>query len=244
MGFRFYKSVKLLPGIRLNISKSGLSTSLGGPGATVNFGPRGVRQTLGLPGTGLSYVTTEGYGGSDGTSGFNPGCLVLLVLGLFALAVSQCDGSGDAPSYTPPSSTVSTPGNSLMTPAAPFAEGSTVFVTAGSLNARAGPSTSSPIVGGLRQGQAVRVVEAQGDWLKVAQGAALFWIASSFVSSDRPVQPLMTMPPTSRGQSGNPSRRRSGYSGGGCPCSGRQVCIGPRGGRYCITSGGNKRYGV
>lgn len=52
-----------------------------------------------------------------------------------------------------------------------------------------------------------------------------------------------------------PSRRRSasrgrrgssggGYSAGGCPCSGSQICIGPRGGRYCITSGGNKRYGV
>lgn len=28
----------------------------------------------------------------------------------------------------------------------------------------------------------------------------------------------------------------------GCPCSSSQVCIGPRGGVYCITSGGNKRY--
>lgn len=34
------------------------------------------------------------------------------------------------------------------------------------------------------------------------------------------------------------------YDSSGCPCSGGQVCIGPRGGRYCITSGGNKRYGV
>jgi hypothetical protein len=44
------------------------------------------------------------------------------------------------------------------------------------------------------------------------------------------------------------SRRSSGIgaygSGGSCPCSGGSVCIGPRGGRYCITSGGNKRYGV
>ena len=43
------------------------------------------------------------------------------------------------------------------------------------------------------------------------------------------------------------SRRSSGAygsSGGSCPCSGGSVCIGPRGGRYCITSGGNKRYGV
>lgn len=34
------------------------------------------------------------------------------------------------------------------------------------------------------------------------------------------------------------------YGGGSCPCSGRSICVGPRGGRYCITSGGNKRYGV
>lgn len=30
----------------------------------------------------------------------------------------------------------------------------------------------------------------------------------------------------------------------GCSCRSGKVCIGPRGGRYCITSGGNKRYGV
>lgn len=40
------------------------------------------------------------------------------------------------------------------------------------------------------------------------------------------------------------SRPRSSFGGGSCPCSGSNVCIGPRGGRYCITSGGNKRYGV
>lgn len=40
-------------------------------------------------------------------------------------------------------------------------------------------------------------------------------------------------------------RRSSGYgTEGSCPCSGSNVCIGPRGGRFCITSGGNKRYGV
>lgn len=46
-----------------------------------------------------------------------------------------------------------------------------------------------------------------------------------------------------------PTRRssRSGglYDGSGsCPCSGSNICVGPRGGRYCITSGGNKRYGL
>lgn len=35
-----------------------------------------------------------------------------------------------------------------------------------------------------------------------------------------------------------------GTTTGECPCNGGKVCVGPRGGRYCITSGGNKRYGV
>lgn len=29
---------------------------------------------------------------------------------------------------------------------------------------------------------------------------------------------------------------------GSCPCSGDHWCVGPRGGQYCYTSGGNKRY--
>lgn len=38
MGLRFRRSVKILPGVRLNFSKSGVSTSIGGKGATLNFG--------------------------------------------------------------------------------------------------------------------------------------------------------------------------------------------------------------
>jgi len=55
MGFRFRKSIKIMPGVKINISKSGLSTSIGRRGATVNVGKKGVRGTVGLPGTGLSY---------------------------------------------------------------------------------------------------------------------------------------------------------------------------------------------
>lgn len=55
MGFRFRKSIKILPGIRLNLSKSGASLSVGGRGASVNIGPRGTYGNIGLPGTGLSY---------------------------------------------------------------------------------------------------------------------------------------------------------------------------------------------
>lgn len=35
-----------------------------------------------------------------------------------------------------------------------------------------------------------------------------------------------------------------GTTTGECPYNGGNLCGGPRGGRYCITSNGNKRYGV
>jgi hypothetical protein len=56
MGFRFRKIISVLPGVKVNLSKSGVSTSLGGKGATINVGSSGKKTlTLGIPGSGLSY---------------------------------------------------------------------------------------------------------------------------------------------------------------------------------------------
>ena len=57
MGFRFRKSVKIMPGVRLNVSKTGASLSVGGRGATTNLSKRGIKSTFGIPGSGLSYTT-------------------------------------------------------------------------------------------------------------------------------------------------------------------------------------------
>ncbi len=55
-GFRFRKTIKVLPGVNINLSKTGVSTSLGGRGASVNVGTQGQRTiNIGIPGTGLSY---------------------------------------------------------------------------------------------------------------------------------------------------------------------------------------------
>ncbi|SRR5258706_4674393 len=55
--FRFRRSFRILPGLRLNLGKRSSSVSVGGRGAHVTFGgPRGTRTTIGLPGTGLSYT--------------------------------------------------------------------------------------------------------------------------------------------------------------------------------------------
>jgi hypothetical protein len=59
MGFRFRRSVKILPGVRLNFGKRGVSTSIGVRWAHVTFGKSGTRTTVGLPGSGLSYTHLE-----------------------------------------------------------------------------------------------------------------------------------------------------------------------------------------
>lgn len=57
MGFRFRRSVKLLPGVRVNLSGSGMSLSFGTRGLWYTLGKKGRRLTMGLPGTGLSYTS-------------------------------------------------------------------------------------------------------------------------------------------------------------------------------------------
>jgi hypothetical protein len=53
MGVRFRRSLKLAPGIRLNLSGSGASLRVGPRGASVSFGRRGTYLNTGIPGTGL-----------------------------------------------------------------------------------------------------------------------------------------------------------------------------------------------
>ncbi|CAK0759977.1 DUF4236 domain-containing protein [Gammaproteobacteria bacterium] len=55
MGFRFEKRIRLVKGLTLNLSKTGVSLTVGIPGASVNLGKDGLTGNAGLPGTGLSY---------------------------------------------------------------------------------------------------------------------------------------------------------------------------------------------
>lgn len=89
MGLRFRRSVPLLPGVKINLSKTGASLSLGKRGMSVNIGKKGTRTTVGLPGSGLSYSTyrphtTEAAPLTSGHSWLWP---VLGLCALVALAV-------------------------------------------------------------------------------------------------------------------------------------------------------------
>lgn len=54
---RFYRSVKICKGVRLNFSKSGVGMSIGPKGAKISIGPRGTYLNTSIPGTGLSQRT-------------------------------------------------------------------------------------------------------------------------------------------------------------------------------------------
>jgi len=62
MSFRFFRRIKIAPGVSVNLSKSGASLSFGPRGAKVTVGPKGVRKTVGIPGTGLHYTEHTNYG--------------------------------------------------------------------------------------------------------------------------------------------------------------------------------------
>lgn len=60
MDWRFFKRVRLFPGLWLNLSRRGVSVSAGARGLRATVGKRGTRVTTGLPGTGLSMSHTVG----------------------------------------------------------------------------------------------------------------------------------------------------------------------------------------
>lgn len=61
MALRFRKTIKIAPGIRLNIGKKSISTSFGVKGARHTISSTGKKtNSLSIPGTGISWRKTTG----------------------------------------------------------------------------------------------------------------------------------------------------------------------------------------
>lgn len=89
MGLRIRKSIKLLPGVKINLSKGGASVSLGKRGMSYNIGKKGSRTTIGIPGSGISYTSysrKEGANDNGKQSGVGKILWLLFVLGVMAVA--------------------------------------------------------------------------------------------------------------------------------------------------------------
>jgi hypothetical protein len=71
MGLRFRKLIRILPGVRVNVAKRGVSASVGRPGTSINVGKRGAHVNVGVPGSGVSYRQKIGP---------RPGIVIVIVL--------------------------------------------------------------------------------------------------------------------------------------------------------------------
>ena len=69
MGFKVRKSIKIAPGVRLNVSNKNLGISAGVRGARVSVNTNGrTTRTVGIPGTGISHTSTTTSGRRSSSS--------------------------------------------------------------------------------------------------------------------------------------------------------------------------------
>jgi Protein of unknown function (DUF4236) len=85
MSIRLWRRRTIMPGLRMNLSRSGVSLSVGRKGAWFTAGPRGRRATVGWPGSGLFW--TERLNGPHAVKGRSAGSHSLAEA--LALAVAQ-----------------------------------------------------------------------------------------------------------------------------------------------------------
>lgn len=158
------------------------------------------------------------------------------LIGGLVLIIAMCrGGSNDIPTLPANTSVAPAPRVSVLPP-----QTETMYVATSVLNQRSSPNGA--VVAKASGGDSLTVYERKDDWVRVSpDGASQRWVASRLLCSGSGCySPPVRKQPSNRTDRPN----RSYYNDSGCPCSGNRVCIGPRGGRYCITSGGNKRYGV
>lgn len=179
MGFRFQKRISLLPGLRINLSKSGASASVGPRGADVNIGPHGVTTNAGIPGTGLSY--RQKVGGGKGKAWI----AVLTVLGGLGLWAFQHIGKVEKAVAT-----VTTPAPAVSQSASPApvntaAPGLRYVHRAGSV-LRAEPKTSAESLKNEAKGAQVTLISQADGWARVTDGIITGYMRASVLGLEPP----------------------------------------------------------
>lgn len=166
--------------------------------------------------------------------------LPLLVFFVVLWAIGKKDPSEIDPPVSP------TPVNTLAIASSPEPQPTQDsapehFVNADKLNLRAQPG--GKVISSLKRGEKVQIFEQREEWARISfDGQPQRWI--SYKNLCKGLNCFVTSKPKRERPAPQPARTATPDYGSSCPCSSGRICIGPRGGRYCITSGGNKRYGV
>ena len=243
MGIRFRKSIKIAPGIRLNLSKSGISTTVGVRGLSVNTGRRGTYVNAAIPGTGISSRTRVGAGGrarsgaprgrgGSGAAGYWMVGGLVLSLGI-ALA-----GGGRQPAGMSEAVVAQLP----PMPYPSQADYDTLYLH-GSVPIRSAPNRRAPLVRMLHRGD--RVVVGKKDpsgWAAVSEPeAGYIYRASKLVRTSEPAVSRQRTARSADGGDGDAQSRRPRRTAPAARASSGYY-LGPRGGCYTYSASGRKRY--
>lgn len=103
MAWNYRKRVKIAPGVHLNFSKNGVSTSIGPKGAKVSFSKNGTYLNTSIPGTGIynrkkisgSKSSSLSKGKSNDQKGFG-GCLIIVLCIALIIFGGICLSSGNS----------------------------------------------------------------------------------------------------------------------------------------------------
>jgi len=190
MGFRFQKRISILHGVRINLSKSGASASVGPRGADVNIGPHGVTTNAGIPGTGLSYRQKVGGGGASAKAGATKNktwIAVLTVVGGFGVWAFQHIGKVEkaiAP-LVPAHVAAATQQQVIPAPVNTAASAVRYVHRVGSV-LRAEPKASAKPLKKEAKGVQVTLISESEGWSKVSDGAVTGYMRSSVLGTEPP----------------------------------------------------------
>jgi hypothetical protein len=185
MGLRFHRVFSVLPGVRINVSKSGVSTSVGPRGADVNIGRHGVTTNAGIPGTGLSYRQKMGSRGSKLG-------IIALVGAIGFAAVKNADKiiAFFHPHSTTTAATASHRAASAAATQSVVQAAKPVsgmrYVHRGGSDLRELPKTSARVLKKEPKGQQVQLVALSGAWAEVRDGQLSGWMRASVLGAEPP----------------------------------------------------------
>jgi hypothetical protein len=209
MPLRFHRVISIIPGfLRLNLSKGGLSGSVGPRGADINIGKQGITTNAGLPGTGLSYRQRLGVAHGSGIGvGLFIAALAFAGYKYFAhngmpsipgIAPAQQtssttlpgDDSGGIPKVTREAHAARThqphaaAGADVVATAKPAS--GTMYVRRANSDLRPAPSTSSEAIKKLTKGETVTLIALSDKWAEVDDHGTKGWVRASVLKDTPP----------------------------------------------------------
>lgn len=124
------------------------------------------------------------------------------------------------------------------------------YVNSDVLNIRDKPN--GKIIGKLNRGESVDIYENRTHWVNISSTTSNpKWVSTKLLCepvgcavkqvNKTPVKPTHYQTLSSNGNSTRKNETKTHYKSD-CSCAVVDYCVGPRGGHYCFTSGGNKKY--